>query len=209
MSGRYNYHTIFRDWVELMALSIQNSCCLIHNKIWEDREQQYKNIMQKYTLEERMEFPEMLAMLVDEFTDGNISDILGEIYMSQGSGNGRLGQFFTPFHSSLLNAALVIPENVNPENPLVINEPSAGGGGMIIAVVKILLDSGINPQQCMDVVAQDLDWQGVYMTYVQLSLLGIKATVVQGDTLREPFVDARLYPQERVLYSPARKGIIL
>ena len=88
------------------------------------------------------------------------------------------------------------------------NEPSTGGGGMIIAAVKVLKDRGINPQYCMDVVARDLDWKGVYMTYVQLSLLGIKATVVQGDSLGEPFIDPRKYSPERVLYTPARKGMI-
>lgn len=79
---------------------------------------------------------------------------------------------------------------------------------MIIAVAKILLQRGVNPQRCMRVVAQDLDWKGVYMTYVQLSLLGIKATVVQGDTLIEPF-DSRRYPKERVMYTPAQKGMMI
>lgn len=80
---------------------------------------------------------------------------------------------------------------------------------MIIAVARILKDRGLNPQRCMDVVAQDLDWKGVYMTYVQLSILGIKATVVQGDTLCEPHIDIRRYPPERVLYTPARNGMLL
>lgn len=52
------------------------------------------------------------------------------------------------------------------------------------------------------VIAQDLDWNGVYMTYVQLSLLGIDAIVAQGNTLQEPYIDG--YPQERVFYTPAR-----
>ena len=79
---------------------------------------------------------------------------------------------------------------------------------MIIAEARVLKDRGINPQRCMEVIAQDLDWKGVYMTYVQLSLLGIKATVVQGDTLCEPF-DERKYNPERVLYTPARKGLLI
>jgi hypothetical protein len=103
---------------------------------------------------------------------------------------------------------MTIPKNVSEEQPFIINEPSTGGGGMIIAAARVLKDRGINPQRCMEVVAQDLDWKGVYMTYVQLSLLGIKATVVQGDTLCEPF-DERKYSPERVLYTPARKGLLM
>ena len=79
---------------------------------------------------------------------------------------------------------------------------------MIIAAVRVLKDRGLNPQRCMYVTAQDLDWKGVYMTYVQLSLLGIKAVAVQGDTLTEPYND-RNYPPERVLYTPAQKGLLI
>ena len=78
---------------------------------------------------------------------------------------------------------------------------------MIIAAVRILKDRGLNPQRCMYVTAQDLDWKGVYMTFVQLSLLGIKAVVAQGDTLTEPY--NRNYPLERVLYTPAQKGLLI
>ena len=78
---------------------------------------------------------------------------------------------------------------------------------MIIAVAQILMKKGINYQKYMRVVAQDLDWKGVYMCYLQLSLLGINATVVQGDTLSEPY--KRGYPLERVLYTPAKWGILI
>ena len=67
-------------------------------------------------------------------------------------------------------------------------------------------EKGINYQRKMDVVAQDLDWKGVYMCYLQLSLLGIKATVVQGDTLAEPY--SKGYPPDRVLHTPAKMGVL-
>ena len=51
----------------------------------------------------------------------------------------------------------------------------------------------------MRVVAQDLDWRGVYMTYVQCSILGIKAKICQGDTLSEPIVKE----EHRIFYTPA------
>ena len=123
-------------------------------------------------------------------------------------GSKQTGQFFTPYHLSVLTAEMGIPKDISPENPLIMNEPSAGGG-MIIAAAKVLKRRGLNPQKCMKVIAQDMDWKGVYMTYVQLSLLGIKAAVVQGDTLGEPAIDPRRYPQERVFYTPAIKGMLI
>lgn len=45
------------------------------------------------------------------------------------------------------------------------------------------------------------------MTYIQMSLLGVKAIVVQGDTLREPY--RKGYDSYRVLRTPAEMGALL
>lgn len=78
---------------------------------------------------------------------------------------------------------------------------------MIIAFAKAMAEQGIDYGKCLKVVAQDLDWKDVYMTFVQVSLLGIDAVVVQGDSLAEPYKPG--YPPERVLETPVRKGLIL
>ena len=78
---------------------------------------------------------------------------------------------------------------------------------MIIAAAKVMKEAGINPQRALKVVAQDLDWKGVYMTYLQLSLLGIKAKVVQGDTLADPYRIG--YPPERILRTPGEMGVLI
>lgn len=207
LSGTYSGYEIFSDWIKAFALSISNSTDMIHEKIWKDREKQYMDIVQKHGEEKIRDFCQLNGMLV-EALDENIEDVLGSVFMHGAWGSKQTGQFFTPFHVSLLTAEMGIAKDINEDKPLLINEPSTGGGGMIIAAVKVLKDRGVNPQHCMDVVAQDLDWKGVYMTYVQLSLLGIKATVVQGNTLSQPFINPMDYPPERVLYTPARKGMI-
>ena len=207
MSGRYSPYDIFTDWVAMCALSTVNSITLIHNKVWQAREQQYMDIIRKYTKDEQMKFVYMYNLLAEAFEE-EMSDILGEIYMESGCGNKNTGQFFTPFHLSVACAQVGMPHDISEDNPLILNEPSTGGGGMIIAAAKVLKDRGLNYQRCMDVVAQDLDWKGVYMTYVQLSLLGIKATVVQGNTLTEPYSGAG-YPQDRIFYTPIKMGIML
>lgn len=194
-----------------MALSIQNSCYLIQNKTWMEREQLYKNIMNKYTLDERKQFPVMFQMLVEELEDEEITDVLGEIYMSQNSGNSRLGQFFTPFHLSETCARMIVDEQLaewDRQSIIEVNEPSTGAGGMMLAIIKVFREKGIDYQRKLDIVAQDLDWNGVYMTYVQLSLLGAKATVVQGNTLTDPYVRGQT-PADRIFYSPMKMGVLL
>ena len=79
---------------------------------------------------------------------------------------------------------------------------------MIIATASVLKEKGINYQQVMEVVAQDLDWKGVYMCYLQLSLLGISAVCVQGDTLVNPYIPGKT-EASHILYTPARMGVLL
>jgi type I restriction-modification system DNA methylase subunit len=144
-----------------------------------------------------------------EALDDGPDDVLGDIYMKSGMGSKAAGQFFTPFHLSELTAKLSIGvADLNSNDVIKINEPSCGGGGMIIAAAKVLHEAGIDYQQKMDVVAQDLDWKGVYMCYVQLSLLGIKAICVQGDTLREPY-NPHHTEKSHMLFTPAKMGVLM
>lgn len=207
MSGKYAPYDVFSDWIKMYALAISNACQLRHDKLWQEREEQFADVERKYTPEERTKFAQMCAMLV-ETTGERMGDILGEIYMEAGMGSKYTGQFFTPYHVSLMTAKLTLTDMQPDEKGYYhLNEPSCGGGGMIIAAAQALMEKGINYQRRMKVIAQDLDWKGVYMCYVQLSLYGIKAIVVQGDTLKEPYKTG--YPEERVLRTPAERGLLL
>lgn len=206
ISGKYSSYEVFSDWIKCGSLMYSNQTDFIHGKLWQKREQTYIDTMKRYSLEERKKLVEMFGILAMAM-EQEITDVLGTVYMKGNMGSKATGQFFTPFHISRMVAEVGIPKDISPQNPLILNEPSAGGGGMILAAARVLKDRGLNPQKCMDVTAQDLDWKGVYMTYLQLSVLGIKATVIQGNTLAEPY--GKGYPTESVLYTPARKGLIL
>ena len=101
MVGTYSAYTIFSDWVECCSLAIQNSCMLIHNKIWQDREEQYLRIFKKYDEKSRQLFTYMFYLLT-EALDENIEDVLGDVFMKSGCYSKTLGQFFTPFNLSKL-----------------------------------------------------------------------------------------------------------
>lgn len=208
MSGKYAPEMIFADWVMCSAIAIYNSCFLLQNSAWKSREEQYISVMQKYTLEERKEFVRMLNLLTEAFEE-NMSDILGEIYMELGCGSSRTGQFFTPFHISKLTAECELANvAINENQKYEIMEPSAGGGGMIIATAAVLQERGINYQKCMKVVGQDLDWRSVYMAYVQFSLIGLDAVVVQGDSLCDPYIPGKT-EETHILRTPMNMGVLL
>lgn len=204
MSGKYSSYNIFHDWCEISAIAIQNACVLIHDDIWQKREEMYKAIFLKYTKDEQEKLIYMFNLLPEAIED-KMGDILGEIYMESGAGNKYVGQFFTPFHLSLLTARLDL-ELFNGE-VVKMCEPSIGSGGMIIAAAKVIKEKGYDYQKHMEVVGQDLDWLAVYMSYLQLSLLGIDAIIVQGSTLQEPYVEG--YPRERVMRTPRNTGALI
>ena len=206
MSGKYAPILIFEDFVKLATIAISNSTDVIHTKIWQKREQQYESIISKYTIKEFENFVKILGILVNLF-EKEIYDYLGEIYMKCEMGNSRTGQFFTPFNLSELTAKLSIDniEKIKQTNDIItLNEPACGGGGLILAYLKILKDNNINYQKRVKIIAQDLDFRSVYMTYIQLSLVGARAKVVQGDTLTKPDIK----DENCIFYTPMWKGLL-
>lgn len=172
LSGSKSSYQVFLDWIKCVALSISQSC--LKN---EKREQQYLDTIRAYPAQE---FSKMAAMLA-ETIESSTGDILGDLFMISGWGNKNTGQFFTPYSVSLAVAQLQSYEN---DEIVKMNEPSAGAGGMIIAVAQAMKEKGINYQKNLRVIAQDLDLTAFYMCYTQLSLMGIDAKCVQGDTLQ-------------------------
>lgn len=179
ISGSYHPTVVFNDWVEMMALALSNQAQL-NVRIWEEREKRYKELVIKH--QKHIDaFTEMFAILTECFENG-LDDYLGKIYMAIDAGNNRTGQFFTPFHIAEAVAKVALPDP-DDDGYIRLNEPACGAGAMIIAAAKALEEKGINYQEKLIVVAQDLSVNSCYMCYVQLSLMGINATVIQGDTL--------------------------
>lgn len=209
ISGKYSAYEVFSDWIKCMAMAISNTVTPFHGKLWKEREEMYMNTINKYSPCERESFCDMTAMLAETLDDGP-DDVLGAIYMESGMGSKAAGQFFTPFQLSELCARLSVEDltKEGPDGKIHLSEPSCGAGGMIIAVAKVLQDAGINYQDELRVVAQDLDWKGVYMCYVQLSFLGINAICVQGDTLTEPY-DPKRTRLSQMLFTPAKMGLLI
>ena len=196
LAQKYSMHNIFFDFIKVFALSIQNSF-VVHDDVWEQRETEYLAIIKKYSEEERTEISRLLGLLVSAYEQKPFADTLGEIYMSCSLGNKHMDQYFTPYYVARMMAEIQLKNDIT--EPFSLYEPTCGSGVMIIAAAETLHHRNINYQKYLKVTAQDLDWTCVYMTYIQLSLLGIKAHVMQGDTLSEPVVT----DPKRIFVTPA------
>jgi len=190
---------VFNDFLELSAIAISNAM----NKVqFEAREVRYLQILKRYDKAEIARFPGMLGHLV-EALEFETSDVLGSMYMSLDLGDAWRGQFFTPWNICSFMARLTIGTVTAREVEerggfLTLQEPAAGAGGMILAAAEALREQGINPQTALCVEARDIAAPCVWMSYIQLSLSGIPACVVHGNTLSGE-VHSRWYTPAYVL----------
>ena len=78
---------------------------------------------------------------------------------------------------------LFIDVPADKEGPITINEPTCGSGTMVIGAAWAMQRKGIDYRHKSFFVAQDIDIRCVWMAYIQLSLYGIPAVVIHGNTL--------------------------
>ena len=176
-------NTVFTTFLEITATSI---AAQMDPQNAEEREKRYQEMASKMTPEMLSSYARMFALLTlvtREYAE-DPCDILGDIYHELRLNNEWNGQFFTPNHICRLMAQLAnvdVPED--KECPITINEPTCGSGTMVIGAVWAMQRKGIDYRRKSFFVAQDIDIRCVWMAYIQLSLYGIPAVVIHGNTL--------------------------
>ncbi|WP_022981718.1 N-6 DNA methylase [Ideonella sp. B508-1] len=182
IAHRHSLWTVFRDFVALSALTLSNAA---DRSQAEAREKEYLQIAGRYSREELGLMSEGFAHVVMGLETGH-QDFLGSLFMLLEMGDSWKGQFFTPYHLCLCMSKMTMSDagSYIRENGFVrVSDPCVGGGAMIIAAAHSLMDDGINYQQHMHAVAQDIDLTAVHMAYIQFSLLHIPAVVIHGNSL--------------------------
>ncbi len=176
---------VFSDFIEMLALSISNQVDYSH---YTEREERYLSIVKKYTKEEVQAFPEMTALIVMaiSLSDDMPCDILGPMFHEMELYNEWKGQYFTPQYICDFMGEITVGES-NPisldKDFITVCEPAVGSGAMVLGLAKALKKQGFSYRDCMVVSATDIDLRCVCMTYIQLSLYGIPAVVVHGNSI--------------------------
>jgi type I restriction-modification system DNA methylase subunit len=180
-TARYrNRWEVFQDFVTCSALALRNA-------IPQDPEleKEYLDIVGKYKKEDVYRFTELISHLVD-ILQAEPHDALGKLFMDLELGNKYRGQFFTPDSVSQLMAGLQmggLKEKIAEQGYISLSEPACGAGGMIMAVVKHMIEQGYNPSQHLFVEAWDVDKTAADMCFIQLALWHVPAEIVVGNTL--------------------------
>ncbi|GIQ67427.1 N-6 DNA methylase [Xylanibacillus composti] len=171
------------------------AACAISNKVdqqhWEQREQMYMERFGRYDEKEAQIFPELLAITTEALDANPEQDFLGSLFMLLELGNHWKGQFFTPYNLCRAMADLTVidvPRRIRQKGFVSVNDCASGAGALLIAFANAAKAKGVNYQQHVLFVGQDVDLTAVAMCYVQLSLLGCPGYVIVANTLTEPVV---------------------
>ena len=185
---------VWADVMSVIACSISNAVDKTEERR-ESREREYEECVKRLG---SVEFPAKLMAIITEALDTNPEqDFLGAMYMKLELGNHWKGQFFTPYSICQCMAEITIGEQGKAKDYLTVNDPACGAGATLIAAANTLRKRGINYQNDVMFVGQDIDRIVGLMCYIQLSLLGCPGYVVIADTITNPVCGSVISPLEK------------
>lgn len=180
---KHDRYTAFNDFVFFVFAALRNS--LIKNKTIEN---EYFERIKKYSKDEMNSFKQSFHQLVDEL-EKKPADVLGEIAANLELTQKDKGQYFTPTSVSELIAAVNgdVIKTIGNKGFVTVGDPACGGGALLMAYVKIILDAGYNPAQTVWIEGRDIDCTAAMMCYIQLTLWNVPGRIVIGNTLANEF----------------------
>lgn len=194
LGNKHSIWNVFEDWLKVCSISISNA---VDWNQANEREEQYLETINKYTPEEQKVLTKTFAELVDalqkEAVTGGPCDLLGKVFHALELHNKYHGQFFTPFHICEFmgqvaladggEAGNVASEALHKKGYLSVCEPCVGSGGMVLGFAKAMHNNKMNYCDQMVAYCCDIDIKCVHMAYLQLSLYGIPAVIIHGNSL--------------------------
>lgn len=194
LGNKHSIWNVFEDWLKVCSISISNA---VDWNQQSEREEQYLETINKYTPEEQKvltkTFAELVNALQKEATFGGPCDLLGKVFHALELHNKYHGQFFTPFHICEFmgqvalgdggEAGNVVGDALSRKGYLSVCEPCVGSGGMVLGFAKAMQQNHMNYCNQMVAYCCDIDIKCVHMAYLQLSLYGISAVIIHGNSL--------------------------
>lgn len=130
-------------------------------------------------------FIDLCGTFMHNIEYGIYEDLFAIPFFQIGATSSTLKQDFSPADIGKLIGAISIPSQLSlPEEGFFsLGDHACGSGTLLLAGVQQFANAGYNPSEQLVIQAADLDARCVHMTYLQLSLYGIPAVIVQGNTL--------------------------
>ena len=154
-----------------------------------------EKVLERYEQNEVVRFFEMAVLMNDGLTKAP-RDFLGEVYMNiQINQKKSLGQVFTPYHISRLMVELTMGDEAEVRKAIeekgffAVQDPACGAGSMLIAAYETLKNMGVDTSREVYFEGRDIDALCCKMSIIQLTVLGVPARIVHGDTITGEIYD--------------------
>lgn len=190
LSPRSRPIDIWRDFIVMSACAISNTVDKSH---YDEREKRYLETINKYEKSQQHIFPELYADVVMALDENPEQDFLGRMFMDLHLDYEELKQIFTPYHVCQLMVDVTmgdLVQQVEEQGYVSINDCCCGAGANLIAAINsarhMLEDTGLNFQNHILVIGQDIEELVALMCYIQISLLGVAGYIKVGNALTEP-----------------------
>jgi len=200
-------HDVLADFLELTVCAIRKTT-LPPGAAADAMEDQYMAVVKRNTAEDVRAMPELLGIASLAVQEGGC-DFLGQVVVDLELPNAHMGQFFTPYDVSRMMAEITLGdagETMKERGFITLHEPASGAGGMIIAAADVIEKQGFDIGRQLYVDATDLSPMCFRMTYLQVSLRGIPATVQRGNSLSREMFDQAVTPAFRPFYLTHREA---
>jgi type I restriction-modification system DNA methylase subunit len=187
ISRSHDTHQVFNDWLEISAISVSNRL-----DFRQERENRYLELINSYEKNYQSLLSQMFAHLVEALEEKaqahQPEDILGRIFHKLELHNRYKGQFFTPQHVSDVMATITctpesLKKNIAHKGYVRVSDPACGSGVMLTSMCKAMTKEGFNYCTQLLATGTDIDLKCVHMAYLQMSLYGVPAVIVHGDSL--------------------------
>lgn len=192
---------LYPIWAECAMISLRQGVTkMIRGEIDDELEAKYLDKIKR--IKHPKKFAEAMGVLVMGLEE-DPSDFIGETLGEWGVLSKWHGQFFTPRDVCRMMARMnLIGAKPDDGNTITICEPACGAGAMAIHAAEHLKSQGFYPWH-YHITCVDVDWRMFATCYIQLTLLGVPAGVIHGNTLTTeqwdsaPTIAAAMHPIRR------------
>ena len=184
--GRISSAQTFSDFLAYSALRLSIRTDPVHRK---ERSERLRRLEANYEESELQEFLAELTVICEAVKHnvdvGDWADLFADAYMEVRARNENLKQEFTPKGVAALMSRFVFRDNCSlPEKGyFTLSDHACGSGTLLLSSAEYLNLMGFNPSAQLVIQAVDLDIRCVHMAYLNLSLYGIPAVVIRGNTI--------------------------
>jgi len=178
--------SLFNDFIEIGALNFSIACDPVHREARSLRRDALFEEYDSKMLGRFLEAFEIVAELaLSNIENGKIADLFGYLFFLCGlADHGQ--EFTTTDLTRLMSDIDMIHIKSLPDIGFVdLYDSAVGSGSTLLSGIETLMKKGLDPNRHIVALGNDVALRCVHMSYFQLSLYGIPAVIIQGNTITE------------------------